>query len=185
MGAPTEAPPPAGSSQARRAAVPGRAFGRIDLPRLSLSALVAEGTDAATLNVAVGHWRGSAFPGEAGNVALAGHRDTFFRGLADARTGDLVRLDTPDGSFSYRIEQLFVVSPDRVDVLASDGDPTLTLVTCYPFGYVGRAPSRFIVRARMVPADGFLPAPRSTREGVSNGLLRVRPTPNPVAGLSS
>jgi sortase A len=181
-----EARPSAFPSQARRAALPGRAFGRIELPRLSVSALVAEGTDAATLNVAVGHLPGSAFPGEAGNVALAGHRDTFFRGLADARPGDLVRLDTPDGSFSYLVERLFVVSPDRVDVLASEGDATLTLVTCYPFSYIGRAPSRFIVRARMIPADGLAPAPSlSTKEGVSNGLLRVRPAPNPVAGLSS
>ena len=136
------------AERTRREAVPGRAWGRLELPRLGLSALVAEGVDDATLGVAVGHVPGTAFPGEPGNVALAGHRDTVFRRLADVEPGDRLRFVTPDGGFEYRVDRLDVVGPGRTDVVGPTDEPTLTLVTCYPFGYVGRAPLRYVVRAR-------------------------------------
>ncbi len=143
-------PSPAASGRARAEALPGRAWGRFELPRLGLSALVAEGVDDRTLGVAIGHFPGTAFPGEAGNVALAGHRDTAFRLLEQVRPEDVVRLVTPDGVFDYRVEWLAIVDPGRTDVLASTDEPRLTLVTCFPFGYVGRAPLRYVVRARSV-----------------------------------
>ena len=136
------------TARARAEARVGRAWGRLELPRLGLSALVAEGVDAQTLGVAVGHFPDSAFPGEGGNVALAGHRDTVFQMLKDIWPEDVVRLTTPDGTFDYRVEWLAIVDPARTDVVASTGESLLTLVTCYPFDYVGRAPRRYVVRAR-------------------------------------
>jgi sortase A len=94
---------------------------------------------------------GTAFPGETGNVALAGHRDTVFRLLGEVQPEDTLRLTTPDGVFEYRVEWLAIVDPGRTDVLASTGESLLTLVTCYPFAYVGSAPFRYVVRARSVP----------------------------------
>jgi sortase A len=133
----------------------GRAWGRIVIPRLGLDALVAEGIDAATLRVAVGHVPDTAFPDELGNVALAGHRDTVFRPLRELQPGDVITVTTPLGAFSYEVDTLEVVAPDETDVIAPVPEPVLTLVTCYPFGYLGRAPQRFVVRARLAQ-----PAPR-------------------------
>jgi sortase A len=142
----------------RGQALRGRAWGRIEFPRQGVDALVAEGVDDATLAVAVGHVPGTAFPGERGNLALAGHRDSFFRVLEDVRRNDVVRVATPDGVFRYRIEELSVVDPDDRQPLAATGSPVLTLVTCYPFGYVGRAPLRYVVRARLLPDAADAPS---------------------------
>jgi len=137
------------TGRARAAALPGRAFGRLEFPARGYSALVAEGVDDDTLRLAVGHLPGTAFPGEGGNVALAGHRDSFFRVLKDVGTDEEVRFRTPDGVYSYRIESRSVLEPSRVDVVEPRSDaPLLTLVTCYPFGYIGSAPLRYVVRAR-------------------------------------
>ena len=141
---------PAAAARTRDEARPGRAWGRFDLPRLGLSALVAEGVDDATLGVAIGHVPGTSFPGEPGNVGLAGHRDTVFRLLEEVRPEDVLRLVTPDGVFEYRVEWLAIMDPGRIDVLTSTDEPQLTLVTCYPFAYVGSAPLRYVVRARSV-----------------------------------
>lgn len=129
------------------AASPGSLLGRIEIPRLGLSTIILEGTDASTLRRAVGHIPGTALPGSRGNVGLAGHRDRSFRRLRDARCGDSITVTTTVGSFRYRIESLSVVDPHRTDVLAPAEEYALTLVTCHPFHYVGRAPRRFIVRA--------------------------------------
>jgi sortase A len=134
----------------RHLAEAGHAWGRIEVPRLRLDALVAEGIDPATLRVAVGHVPDTAFPDEIGNVALAGHRDSFFRPLRDLTAGDVVRLTTPLGTFSYEVDSIAIVAPDRTDVIAYRAERVLTLVTCYPFTYVGRAPQRFVVRARLL-----------------------------------
>lgn len=124
--------------------------GQIRISRLGLDAMVAEGDDSRTLRNAVGHLPETAFPGERGNVVLAGHRDSFFRGLKDIREDDRIEMITPDGIFTYRVVKTMIVSPERVDVLESGGESTLTLVTCYPFYYVGHAPKRFIVRAEQI-----------------------------------
>lgn len=123
--------------------------GRIAIDRIGLSAIVAEGVTASTLRRAVGHLPGTPFPGEAGNAVLAGHRDTFFRTLKDIREGDTIRMAIPDGEFEYIVESRTVVTPDRVEFLKATKSPTLTLITCYPFRYIGRAPKRFVVRARL------------------------------------
>lgn len=132
----------------RRAEPPaGSVLGRIDIPRLQVSAIIRAGADARTLRLAVGHIAGTAYPGEPGNVGLAGHRDTFFRKLRDIHPDDVIRVVTPDGTFNYRVARTRVVSPTDVWVLDAGSRPALTLVTCYPFTYVGSAPQRFIVRA--------------------------------------
>ncbi len=121
--------------------------GRIEIPRIHIAAMVAEGTTAQVLKIAVGHISGTALPGEAGNVALAGHRDTFFRRLGDLETGDVIELTTPQGHYLYGVRFTSIVAPDETWVLDPSTGQTLTLVTCYPFYFVGPAPKRFIVRA--------------------------------------
>ncbi len=125
-------------------------FGRLEIPRLGISALIAEGTEPAQLDRAVGHISTTAFPGQPGNCALAGHRDSFLRGLGEVRVNDVILIDTLQGTYTYMVEWGKVVGPRRVDVLDATAAPSLTLVTCYPFLFVGRAPERFIVRARLV-----------------------------------
>jgi sortase A len=125
-----------------------RALGRIEIPRLGISGMIAEGTDNATLKRAVGHVRSTSQPGEAGNVGLAAHRDGFFRGLGGVRKDDLIRIVTPRGTFSYRVEWSVVVDPHRIDVLDATAERSLTLITCYPFNWIGHAPKRFVVRAK-------------------------------------
>lgn len=127
---------------------PGAPFGRIEIPRLGISAMIVEGVRPHDLKLAVGHIPGTAFPGESSNVALAGHRDTFFRKLGRVRDNDLITLTTLHGIYRYRVESTGVVQPTDVDVLDPTPNPALTLVTCYPLSYVGPAPERFIVRAR-------------------------------------
>jgi sortase A len=126
-------------------------IGRMEIPRLGLSAIVVEGPGRTALRRGVGHIPGTALPGEAGNVGLSGHRDTFFRPLKDLRTKDEIRFSTLKGDFRYEVESLRVVEPSDVGVLAPSGENVLTLVTCYPFFYIGAAPKRFVVRARQVP----------------------------------
>jgi len=140
------------------AAEAGSLIGRIDIPRLLLSVMVAEGVDKTTLRRAVGHIPGTALPGEAGNVGLAGHRDTFFRPLKDMRIKDEIQLSTLKGIFKYEVVSLRVVDPHNVGVLAQSGENVLTLVTCYPFYFIGPAPKRWIVRARQVSSEAALPA---------------------------
>ena len=127
----------------------GAVVGRVEIPRVGVSALVREGDDTKTLRGAVGHVPGTAFPGDQGNAALAGHRDTFFRGLKDIRKGDHILLSTPAGDARYVVRSTSVVEPTDVSVLAPTPESTLTLVTCYPFNYIGAAPRRFIVRAEI------------------------------------
>jgi sortase A len=125
-------------------------IGRLEIPRLLLSDVVVEGIDKTSLRRGVGHIPGTALPGHPGNVGLAGHRDTFFRSLKDLKIDDEVEFSTLAGNFKYEVESLRVVDPENVGVLASSGHNVLTLVTCYPFYYVGPAPKRWIVRARQV-----------------------------------
>jgi len=142
------------------------ALGRIEIRRLGISAIVAEGTDDSTLKGAVGHVPSTAQPGEPGNVGLAGHRDGLFRGLGRVRKNDLIRIVTPRGSYSYRVAYSVVVGPHRVDVLDSTAVRSLTLITCYPFHWIGHAPKRFVVRAVQ-----FEPLARTSRPP-TDGLAR-------------
>jgi sortase A len=110
-----------------------------------------EGTDARTLRRAVGHIPGTPLPGQRGNVAITGHRDTYFRPLLKIRKDDEIMLTTLGGSYRYLVDSIKVVNPEETDVLDNSSDAILTLVTCYPFYFVGPAPKRFIVRAHMIP----------------------------------
>jgi sortase A len=150
----TNADPPS-SATPQSATLPPRAatVGQIVIPAVGLTAMVLEGDDEHTLRLAVGHIPGTAIPGPSGNVGLAGHRDTFFRPLRKMNVGDEIRFFTRVGIFKYRVVSLRIVLPDAIDVLDVTKRPTLTLVTCYPFYYIGAAPKRFIVHAEMVPAS--------------------------------
>ena len=141
------------SATRARAAQTGQ-VGHLEIARLDLHAPIVEGIDRDELLVGVGHVPGTAFPGEADNSALAGHRDTHLGALRNIREGDRIRIETPDGVFLYDVDSSFVVTPDRGDLLRPTGRATLTLVTCYPFHWIGPAPKRFIVRAHEVhPAE--------------------------------
>jgi sortase A len=128
----------------------GSLIGRIEIPRLGLSEVIVEGADAKTLRRAVGHMPQTPMPGQTGNTAITGHRDTFFRPLRKIHQDDLITLTTLQGQFLYRVVSTRIVQPDDVAVLDPGGGESLTLITCYPFYFVGAAPQRFIVRADRV-----------------------------------
>jgi sortase A len=146
----------------------GGMVGRIQIPRLHLSAIVMEGTDRRTLSRAVGHIRGTALPGGPGNVGLAGHRDSFFRSLKDVRQHDVITFRTPGEDLQYLVESMRIVDPTDVSVLGQSSDEVLTLVTCYPFYFSGPAPNRFIVRALRIR-----PTPSVLRTQGSDSSLRL------------
>jgi sortase A len=147
-------PAPAAFTPAPRAEVSrGALVGRIELPRLEISAVVREGDDDRTLRTAVGHIPGTAMPGDPGNAGLAGHRDTFFRNLRRVRVGDRIVVTTPASIFHYTVTATRIVTPTDVSVLDPTTQQTLTLVTCYPFTYIGAAPLRFIVRAELEASE--------------------------------
>jgi sortase A len=151
----TASPDPAVPSLARTSvAEPSGALGygvlgTVEIPRLDISSIVEEGVDSSTLWEAVGHIPGTALPGENGNSALASHRDTYFRGLADVQAGDLIVFKSPTANFRYRVESTRIVDASATDALPDSTVPILSLVTCYPFHYIGPAPQRFIVTARL------------------------------------
>ena len=129
----------------------GSIIGKIWIPRLGITAIVDEGINHKTLSLSVGHIPSTALPGQSGNIGIAGHRDTFFRSLRHIEREDMITLTTLRGEFRYRVVSIKVVGPSDVAVLEADGgSEILTLVTCYPFYYVGSAPDRFIVRAERV-----------------------------------
>jgi sortase A len=127
---------------------PGEPIGRIEIPRLHISVMVLEGTAPGILRVAAGHIDGTALPGTTGNIGIAAHRDTFFRPLREVRSQDRILVTTSYGTFRYVVDAIEIVDPKNLQVLHRTRDPELTLVTCYPFTYLGAAPKRFIVHAR-------------------------------------
>ncbi|HEX4772392.1 MAG TPA: class D sortase [Bryobacteraceae bacterium] len=147
----------------------GTVLGRVEIPRLRLSAMVREGVDAGTLSRAVGHVPSTSLGGQRGNFAIAAHRDTLFRGLKDIRLGDVVAFETPKERYSYEVFSTRIVKPSEVSVLRADGgfssarghlvpvadrpNHLLTMITCYPFYYVGSAPQRFIVQAKLISSS--------------------------------
>lgn len=146
------------SARHRAAALPGSrpqirdgdSFARLSIPRLHTVLYVIEGTSYTALRKGPGHLEGTAFPGDAGNCVIAGHRDTHFRALKDIRKGDEIQLDTVNGQYRYRVSQMSIVAPSNTESLNPTATPVLNLVTCYPFWYVGSAPKRFVVRADLV-----------------------------------
>jgi sortase A len=120
------------------------------IAKIRLEVAVFEGTDELTLNRGVGRIRGTAHSGESGNIGIAGHRDGFFRGLKDVAVGDAIELKTPTGAGTYVIDQIQLVAPENIEVLRPQSEPSLTLVTCYPFYFIGSAPKRYIVKASLL-----------------------------------
>jgi LPXTG-site transpeptidase (sortase) family protein len=159
---------PGDSGDAKAASVPipaaGTMLGRLEAPSVKLSTTVLEGSDDATLSRGSGHIEDTPFPGQPGNVGIAGHRDTTFRALRHIHVGDALEFKTADRLYRYRISKTMIVGPDDVYVLDPTAAPALTLVTCYPFEFVGHAPRRFIVRAEMVGEE-----PMAAGSGGSRG----------------
>jgi sortase A len=149
-------------AQGPRVVAEGDVVGEMKIPRLELKTIVVQGESTKVLRRAVGHLPETALPGEHGNVVLAGHRDSFFRPLRNIQTGDAITIQTLDGEFDYQVESTEVVLPTDVQILQPSSENTLTLVTCFPFYYVGAAPKRFIVHARQV---GGVPSQTPIAEG--------------------
>lgn len=170
---------PVGTTGALRPAPPvlrGGALAELSIPRVQLSAVVLHGSDARTLRRGPGHLENTALPGEAGNVVIAGHRDSFFRPLRDVRLGDDIFMDTPQEHFHYRVTSLRVVHPQDLSVLEPTHDAMLTLITCYPFWVLGNAPDRFVVRAARVMEQTAIPAPIVQAPAASESVaLHARP----------
>jgi sortase A len=137
--------------QSRGAADPGlpvHLAARLEIPRLGMSLLVVDGEEKAGLSVGAFHVSGTAPIGGVGNAVIAGHRDTAFFPLRNLKPGDVITLTTPERYF-YTVKWIRIVQPDDVSVLADGSDSILTLVTCYPFHFIGSAPQRFVVRAQL------------------------------------
>ena len=134
--------------QVKSAVKTGDVLGRVDIPRLGISVAVLQGTGSRMLRLGAGHIEGTPLPGETGNIGIAGHRDTFFRELKDIQPNDEIQIQTATGLFRYQVDWMRVVEPRDTTVLEpSSKESTVTLVTCYPFYFVGAAPKRFVVRA--------------------------------------
>jgi sortase A len=147
------APPLPPAFASARPIADGMPLARFEIPRLNMDIVVIEGDSDEDLRLGAGHIPGTALPGAVGNVGIAGHRDTVFRPLRNIQSGDVIRLMSAGNVYHYQVESTEVVTPDRSDVLNFKGDRQLTLVTCFPFYYIGSAPKRFIVHAREIDAD--------------------------------
>ncbi len=145
------------------------ALGILRIPKINVEVPVLEGTDDLSLNRGVGHVTGTANPGREGNVAIAGHRDGFFRGLKDVFLGDKVELVMPQRTETYIIDRITIVQPSDASVLQPRSHASLTLITCYPFYFIGSAPQRYIVQASIVDS------------ATTNALARAQPLSIPEA----
>jgi sortase A len=146
--------PSTNAASARSRPTTGTPLAELSIPRIGLSAVVLHGTDAHTLRLGLGHIDNTPLPGEAGNVAIAGHRDSFFRPLRNVQVGDDILLETPEERVHYRVSAFRVVNSHDVAVVGPTREDALTLVTCYPFWFIGEAPDRFVVRATRIGDSG-------------------------------
>lgn len=137
---------------------PSAVIGSIRIPSLHINAPMIEGVEEADLRRGVGHLPGSAFGGGLGNAILAAHRDGIFRPLQSINKGMDIEVEGADGTYHYQVDSTLIVTPDQLDVLAIADQPTVTLITCYPFNFIGSAPKRFIVKAHLVSAAADRPA---------------------------
>jgi len=128
----------------------GDLVGRIEIPRVELDVMALEGVRDYLLDKGVGHFPETPFPGLGGNTVFAGHRDTFFRQLRNVVENDTVHITMPWGRYSYAVDSIFVVNPEDVWVLDQRGQELLTMITCYPFDWLGPAPRRIIITAQPV-----------------------------------
>jgi len=128
-------------------ATTGSAIAILTIARLGVSAVVVEGAGKDELSLGPGHIHGTSLPGEGGNVGIAGHRDTSFRPLRFIHRGDMITITTHERAYQYKVVFTQIVGPEEIQVLRPLGHETLTLITCYPFHFMGAAPKRFVVRA--------------------------------------
>jgi sortase A len=176
---PAIVPPPSATPQTAPLPIRnGALIGRLAIPRLNMRAVVREGAGQDTLDVALGHIPGTALPGQPGNAGIAGHRDTLFRGLRKIEKDDVIEFQTPSGSYNYQVESTDIVKPDNVAVLHAGLHSEMNMVTCYPFYYVGSAPDRFIVKARLVDPK---PAAVQTADAKAPNAANVTADPKPPA----
>jgi sortase A len=148
------------------------------ISKIHVEVPVLEGTDDLSLNRGVGHVAGTANPGENGNIALAGHRDGFFRGLKDISLGDEIEIATTGGTDTYIVDRITVVDPGDVSVLKKCPHASLTLITCYPFYFIGRAPKRYIVRgsvADSAPLNNLSGTRSLNREAITSAQTQAEP----------
>jgi len=171
-----------------RAASRGSAIAALSIPRVHLSTVVLHGSDSRTLRRGPGHLENTAWPGDVGNMVIAGHRDSFFWPLRNIQRGDDIFLDTPEGQFHYRVTSLRVVDPHDLSVLAPTNEATLTLITCYPFWVLGHAPDRFVVRAAAVVDEAsevpFAREPTRPLESILTPLVAEPAPRESVVGVS-
>jgi sortase A len=151
-GRPVHAVAPPAKAEKKRRPARGTLLGRLEIPRVKMSVVVLEGSDDVILKKGPGHIEETAFPGELGNVGIAGHRDTHFRPLRNIRKDDEIIVTTKDVTLRYVIDSIQITHPTDMQILDPTPGPALTLVTCYPFEFIGNAPMRFIVRATPRPA---------------------------------
>jgi len=128
----------------------GEIFGSLTIPRLQRIIPIVEGTGTKELKLGVGHFVGSVMPGATDNSVLAGHRDSVFRNLGSLKLGDLLTVTTDYGVFIYEVHKFRIVNANDKTVIVPTSEAILTLSTCYPFGYIGNAPKRYIVQAGLV-----------------------------------
>jgi LPXTG-site transpeptidase (sortase) family protein len=152
----------------------GSTIGRLHIPSIDLSVVVLNGTDEWVLNQGVGRIEGTALPGQDGNIGIAGHRDRQFRVLRKIRQGDEIALTTTEGTYSYTVADTEIVSPSDTSVLNRSPQPRLTLVTCYPFYYVGHAPKRFIVKANLNPGSSLRPVTQLGKISPAADMRQIR-----------
>jgi len=152
---------------------PGDPVARLTVPGLDLDVMALEGVDETTLDRGAGHFPGSALPGEPGNASFAGHRDTFFRALGRVEQGTEIHLETSRGAHVYRVTETRVVGSDAVEVVAPLPGSQLTLVTCYPFDWVGPAPRRFVVRAVLLGSATAATRSEPANPSAARPLLRA------------
>lgn len=179
--------PPTEAPSRHPASSRGSAIAALSIPRVHLSTVVLHGSDSRTLRRGPGHLENTAWPGDSGNMVIAGHRDSFFWPLRNIQRGDDIFLDTPEGQFHYRVTSLRVVDPHDVSVLAPTNEATLTLITCYPFWVLGHAPDRFVVRAAAV-VDGaggvpFAREPTPLHESIPTPLVEAPAANESVVGV--
>ena len=149
----------------------GEPIGTLEIARVGLSGVVVEGDEDSVLDRAIGHLPDTPLPWHTGNSALAAHRDALFRPLKGVRLGDILRLRTPHGDFEYLVREILIVKPDALWVLDPTPVSMLTLISCWPFNYIGSAPERFIVRAERIPTGYHIERTTRNTPGVNLQLL--------------
>lgn len=141
------------SASPARTVANGELLGEIAFPSLDQRYAIVEGTGNGPLKLGAGHYVGSPLPGEDGNSVLAGHRDTVFRSLGQLKAGDRIEVETASGRFTYEVTGRRIVDEDDADAVQASAEPLLTLITCYPFTYVGPAPERLLLTAKLIDEE--------------------------------